>query len=168
MTAVIALLRGVNVGGHNKIKMEVLRALLESLGLKNVQTLIQSGNAVFATKPRDLDQLAKRIEAAIEKTAGFHSEVILRTAGEVRDVIAGNPFAGRKDVEFNKLHVNFRADAAPIGAVKTAGEEIHADGRHLYVYYPNGAGQSKLRLPGTARNWNTVLKLAEMASAAEK
>src|SRR5215471_10775635 len=92
MLAVVALLRGVNLGGHKQIKMDVLRGLCESLGLCNPQTYIQSGNVVFTTKERDFPKLAPRIEAAIEKRAGFRPDVILRTCAEMRDVIARNPF----------------------------------------------------------------------------
>src|SRR5436305_14643944 len=88
MPVMISLLRGVNVGGHNKIKMEALRALYESLGLLDPQTNIQSGNVVFRTEERDVDLLAKRIEAGIERSCGVLPGVIVRTASYLRDVIA--------------------------------------------------------------------------------
>jgi len=96
MPIVISMLRGVNVGGHNKIKMDALRALYESLGLRDPQTYVQSGNVIFRTEERDLVRLARRIENAIERRFGFRPHVIVRTASELRDVIARNPFAPRR------------------------------------------------------------------------
>src|SRR5271169_5370505 len=93
MIVVISMLRGVNVGGHNKIKMDALRTLYESLGLRDPQTFIQSGNVIFRTEEHDLVRLARRIEDAIERRFGFRPNVIVRTASELRDVIARNPFA---------------------------------------------------------------------------
>src|ERR1700730_1781566 len=101
------MLRGVNVGGHNKIKMEALRALYESLGLLDPQTYIQSGNVVFRTEERNLVLLAKRIENGIERSFGFRPGVIVRTASEVRDVIARNPFAARPGIDPSRLLVTF-------------------------------------------------------------
>jgi hypothetical protein len=109
MTAIVSLLRGVNLGGHRKIKMDELRKLYDSLGLQNVQTLLQSGNVVFSTRDKIGAPLAKRIEDAIEHTFGFHSGVILRTSPELRDVIAKNPFAKRPGIEPSKFLVWFLA-----------------------------------------------------------
>src|SRR5260370_37898439 len=98
MTVIISMLRGVNVGGHNKIKMEALRALYESLRLRDAQTYVQSGNVIFRTDERDVSRLAKRIEDGIERQFGFRPNVILRTAAEVEEVIARNPFAKRRGI----------------------------------------------------------------------
>jgi uncharacterized protein (DUF1697 family) len=181
MQVVIALLRGVNVGGHHQIKMEVLRALCESLGLCNPQTYVQSGNVVFSTKERDLVKLARRIEAAIEMEVGFRPDVILRTTDEIRGVITRNPFTKRKGIEPGKLVVTFLA-GEPASSVrqqllgiKGRAEEVHLHGREMYVYFPDGMGRSKLvpvlarilKNTGTARNWNTVNKLLDMAKKIE-
>ena len=107
MPVVISMLRGVNVGGHNKIKMDALRDLYESLGLRNPQTYVQSGNVVFRTDAADLTGLPKRIEEAIEKSFGFRPGVILRTTSDLREMMAKNPFAKRRDVEASKLLVTF-------------------------------------------------------------
>ena len=177
MTAMICLLRGVNVGGHNQIKMDVLRALCESLGLHSAQTYIQSGNVVFRTKERNAAKLAAQIECAIEKKHGFRPDVVLRTASEMRDVIARNPFSERKGIEPNKLAVMFLArESEPnvqdaVRKIKPEVEELHLLGRELYIYFPDGMGRSKLvpllaralKNSGTGRNWNTVVKLLEMA-----
>jgi uncharacterized protein (DUF1697 family) len=181
MTTVIALLRGVNVGGHNMIKMDVLRALCESLGHCDVQTYVQSGNIVFRTKERDVAKVAQKIEDAIEKKHGFRPDVILRTMAEMRAVVAKNPFAQRKDIEPGKLIVTFLADEPnsetkkAVLALKPNPEEIRANGRELYVYFPDGSGRSKLvpvlakvmKNKGTGRNWTTVSTLLEMAEKLE-
>jgi uncharacterized protein (DUF1697 family) len=178
MTVVISMLRGVNVGGHNKIKMDALRTLYESLDLVNPRTHIQSGNVIFAIKNKNMDGLAARIAGAIEKSFSVRCEVILRTAAELQDVIARNPFATRSGVPPNKLVVDFLAsDPGPeardrIRKLQGGPEELHLDGRELYIYFPDGQGRSKLpssaidkalKVPATARNWNTVTKLLELA-----
>jgi uncharacterized protein (DUF1697 family) len=181
MTALICLLRGVNVGGHNMIKMDALRTLCESLGHRNVQTYVQSGNVVFQTDERDSAKMAAKIESAIEKKHGFRPDVVLRTAGEMRSVVAKNPFAKRKGIEPAKLAVMFLA-SEPVAEIQDAVRKIKPDveelfmiGRELYIYFPSGQGRSKLvpvlakvlKDSGTARNWNTVMKLLEMAEKLE-
>jgi uncharacterized protein (DUF1697 family) len=182
MPVIISMLRGINVGGHNRIKMDALRALYESLGLRNPQTYVQSGNVVFRTDKRDLAALAKRIEDAIERGFGFRPSVILRTTSELRDAIARNPFAKRSGIEPNKLLVNFLASdpgaeaRKKVLSLKTEPEELRMHGRELYIYFPNGMARPKmswavlertLKVPGTGRNWNSVTKLLEMAEALE-
>jgi uncharacterized protein (DUF1697 family) len=176
------MLRGVNVGGHNLIKMDALRSCYEGLKLRDPQSYVQSGNVIFAAKPKDLARLAGRIEQAIEKTFGFRPDVILRTAKEMRDVIKRNPFAGRPEIEPGKLVVTFLpADPGEeacqtVRMIKTDPDELRIDGRELYIYFPNGMGKSKLpwktiekalKMRGTGRNWNSVLKMTEMAEKLE-
>jgi len=108
MTVAISLLRAINVGGNNLIRMEALRTAHEALGLADVQTYVQSGNVVFRTKLRDVAGLGRRIEDSIEQSHGFRPGVIVRTADEMRDAIARNPFEGRKGMEPAKLQVVFR------------------------------------------------------------
>jgi uncharacterized protein (DUF1697 family) len=182
MAVVISLLRGVNVGGHNKIKMEALRALYESLKLRDPQSYVQSGNVVFRTKERDLAKLKRKIENGIERNFGFRPAVILRTSSELRDVIARNPFATRRGIDPRKLVVTFLAgDPGPqardqVLGIKTEPEELRADGREVYIYFPNGmarpklswaAIEKKLKISGTGRNWNSVNKLLEIAERLE-
>jgi len=177
MQAIIAMLRGVNVGPHNRLRMEALRALYGSLELRNAQTYVQSGNVVFTANERNLGALAQRIDDAFEKTFGFRAAVFLRTAAEMRAVIAKNPFAKRKDVQPNKLLVMFLAEALSpeeqkqVEAIKVGPEEIKPYPREVYIYYPDGMGRSKLapamgrvlKKAGTMRNWNSVTELLEMA-----
>lgn len=182
MSVVISMLRGVNLASHNRMKMETLRAVYESLGLHGAQTHIQSGNVVFKTEKRDLISLAKTIENGIEKTFGFRPPVILRTTAELRDVIARNPFASRSGIDPSRLLITFlvsepEAEArAKVLAYEAAPEELSIDGRELYIYYPNGMARPKLswpliektlRVSGTGRNWNTVTKLLEIAEKLE-
>ncbi len=182
MTVIISMLRGVNVGGHNKIKMDALRALYTSLKLRDAQTYVQSGNVIFRTDERDIARLTKRIEDGIERKFGFRPDVILRTAAEMRDVVARNPFAKRRGIEPGKLLVTFLASDPPaevrekVRQIKCDPEELRIEGRELYIYFPNGMGRSKLSTaklektmstPGTGRNWNSVTKMLEMAEKLE-
>jgi uncharacterized protein (DUF1697 family) len=182
MTVVISMLRGVNVGGHNKIKMDALRELYQSLKLPDAQTYVQSGNVIFRTDERDPTLLSKRIQNGIERKFGFRPDVIVRTASELKDVIARNPFAKRRGIESSKLLVLFLASDPGAEArekvllIKCDPEELRIDGRELYIYFPNGTGRSKLSLaglektlktPGTGRNWNSVTKMLEIAEKLE-
>ena len=110
MPAIISMLRGVNVGGHNKIKMDALRALYESLKLKSPQTYVQSGNVVFFSRAENLAPLSQRIQDAIERNFGFRPDVVLRTSAELRNVIAKNPFAGRHGID----PANFSSRFSPL------------------------------------------------------
>src|SRR5689334_3984610 len=150
MPTMISLLRGVNLGGHHKIKMDELRALYQFLKLRDPQTYVQSGNVIFRTEEKDQARLSKRIEQAIEKKFGFHSDVILRRESELREVVAQNPFAGRSGIELNKLTVTFFAEdlsketCAEILRIKCNPEEIKLRRRELYIYFADGIGRSKL------------------------
>lgn len=182
MPVVVSMLRGVNVGGRNLIKMEALRTLYESLGLLDVQTYVQSGNVVFRTTERNLAPLARRIEDGIERGFAFRAGTVLRTASDLRDAVAKNPFATRQGIDPAKLLVTFLHAAPDTGsrgnalAIKTFPEELRIDGREVYIYFPNGMARPKMSWPriekalktwGTGRNWNTVTKLLEMAEALE-
>ena len=178
----VAMLRGVNVGGHQKIGMAALRDLCTSLGLRDVQTYIQSGNLVFREDGEDPVAIARKLEKAIEGGFGFRPAVIVRTASELRKVVAKNPFAGRPGVEPNRLLVVFM-DSAPTKQARDLllglpcePEELHIHGRELYIYYPHGMAHPKIPLvrmektlqcASTGRNWNTVNKLLAMAEVLE-
>jgi uncharacterized protein (DUF1697 family) len=182
MTVVISMLRGINLGSHNRVKMDALRALYASLKLLDPQTYIQSGNVIFQTKEQDLARLAKRIGNGIEQSFGFRSDVVVRTASELRSAIARNPFAARAGLDPSKLLVTFLAsDPGPearerLLRIKADPEELRIDGRELYTYYPNGIGRSRLQMAvieralkvsGTGRNWTSVTKMLEMAEKLE-
>jgi len=181
MPVYICLLRGVNVTGYNKIKMEELRALCTKLKFKGAQTFIQSGNVIFRCSETNETALAKKIGEAIEKKFGFRPEVMLRTADEMRAVIAANPFKKRKDVPPDRMLVHF-LPSNPAEEVRTKLndtekiEEVHFKGREIYIYFPNGIGRSDLRSvldrtlkkTATARNFNSVTTMLEMAEALEQ
>lgn len=178
----VAMLRGVNVGGHQKMSMAALRTLCTSLGLRDVQTYIQSGNLVFREEGEDPATVARRLEKAIEAGFGFRPAVVVRTASELRKVIAKNPFAGRAGIEPNHLLVVFM-DRAPtkeareqLLSLPCEPEELRINGRELYIHYPQGMAHPKIPLvkmektlqcASTGRNWNTVNKLLTMAEEVE-
>ncbi len=113
MNVMICLLRGVNLAGHKKVPMEVLRNLCTALKHCDVQTYVQSGNVVFRTREQDALVVAKKLEKAIEKQFGFRSDVFVRTPSELKDVIARNPFAKRSGIEPGKLLVTFLPQSLP-------------------------------------------------------
>jgi uncharacterized protein (DUF1697 family) len=182
MPVLISMLRGVNLGAHNRIKMDALRGLYESLKLEDPRTYVQSGNVIFRSKEKNQAQLEKKIQDAIEKKFGFRPEVILRTTDELRKAIAASPFAKRTELEPGKILVTFLAgepgpDAhANLARLKEHPEELHLKGREMYIYFPDGAGKSKLpwsqverllKVTGTARNWNSVTNMLAMAEEME-
>ena len=174
----VSLLRAINVGCRNRIPMDALRKLHESLGLRDVRTYVNSGNVVFGADAREAARIAGTLEDAIERHFGFRTNVIVRTAAEMKSVAAANPFAGRRDVEPNRLLVLFlagepaRADCEELRRIECAPEEVRSGKREIYIYYANGLAkpglpwmkvEKILKTPGTGRNWNTVTKLVEMA-----
>lgn len=171
----ISLLRGVNVGGNKKIRMADLKALYESLGFAGVVTYVQSGNVIFHAASADSAELIARIEAAIGERFGFDVTVLLRSADDLRRILDSNPFPGADPA---KLHVLFLAAVPDSAAVATLhvpvadGEEWLLAGQEIYLRYPNGSGRSKmtgafferaLGVAASARNWNTVNALYELA-----
>ncbi len=180
MTTYIGLLRAVNVAGHNPVSMGDLRDLLARLGLGDARTLLQSGNVVFRSREIRATGLERLLEAGAAEHLGLDTDFFVRSAGEWRSAVDRNPFpdAARHDPARLALVVLKRAPAAPAVEALAAGikgrERLRADGRHLYVVYPDGMGRSRLNASaieralgarGTARNWNTVLKLAALAGA---
>jgi uncharacterized protein (DUF1697 family) len=167
MQAFIALLRAVNVGGTGRLPMTELKAICEAAGFKSVRTYIASGNVVFKSSKSEA-QVKALLEKALAAFAGKPVGVLVRTAAEMAAVLAGNPFP---ELPANLTHACFLDGAPPADTLKTIagrnGEELRLGSREVYIYYPDGAGQSKLRIPAaktaTARNMNTVAKLAEMA-----
>jgi len=178
MTSYVALLRGINVGGNKMVAMAELREMIESLGFVDVKTLLQSGNAVFRGPAKPPAALEARLEAAMTKHFGFSCDYHVRTGAEMRGVIEANPLksaAAKNPSYFTVTFYRAQLDRAAIKAAQAAiaGPEIlRADGSHLYMYWPEGQGRSKagivvakaLKVQGTARNWNTVLKLAALTA----
>ena len=166
------------MGGHNKLPMKALKALLEELSLANVQTYIQSGNVVFQSERTDLPALAHEIGAAINAHHGFEPQIMLLSLAELETAVAHNPFPAT-DEQHKTLHFFFLASAPPdpdlasLEAVKTDTEEFTLIGAVFYLHAPDGFGRSKLaakveramRVAATARNWRTVSTLLEMGTA---
>lgn len=169
MPVYVALLRAVNVGGTSTLPMSELKTICEGLGFADVQTYIQSGNVLFRSNLAE-GEVRRRLEEALAARMGKAPGVILRSRRELETVLAEAPFP---DAKPNFLLVTFLPEPPAAGAldklVAPDGEEVQIHGREIYIHYPNGSGRSKLKLPalkpGTARNLNTVCKLAEMAAA---
>ena len=177
MPIYIAMLRGINVGGHNRIKMDQLRTSLEALGLQQVKTYIQSGNAVFKSATISPAALARKIEKQIVGQFGFAVSVISRTADEIKKTIANNPFLNNSSINREKLHVAFLSEApAPLALKKLteltlAPDQSRCLGKEVYFYFPNGVSGSSLwkhpldrvlSVEATTRNWKTVNTLHQM------
>jgi uncharacterized protein (DUF1697 family) len=174
----VALLRAVNLGAHNKIRMADLAALVAGLGFENVQTLLQSGNVVFAGGSKTTTAIEQMLERAAVSERGLETDFFVRTAKEWQAIVDANPFPREaKDDPSHLVAVLLKGEvsAASLTALQKAiagREVVRAQGRCAYVVYPDGIGRSKvtsallekkLGTRGTARNWNTVLKLAALA-----
>jgi uncharacterized protein (DUF1697 family) len=182
MPVFIAFIRGINVGGRNMLKMDALRALCADLGYLNVQTLLQSGNVVFRSSRKDANRVAVELRSAIRESTGLDVRVMVRTPEQLQSIIDANPFPEHAERDPSHLLVTFLGEE-PAAAAKTAlrdacssaaADSVHLGTKELYAYYENGMIESKLsKVPiekklgvaGTARNWNTVTKLLELAEA---
>jgi uncharacterized protein (DUF1697 family) len=177
----VALLRGINVGGHNRVPMPELRTLMAGLGHADVATYIQSGNAVFTSKEKDTTKLADQLEQAIADQLSVNCGVVVITKDELQRVIDDNPFPGEDNPK--ALHAVFRraeltadeqakvAQAAEKAKAKGCQDEAVIVGRTMFLHTPDGLGRSELSAQlartaasktGTARNWATVHKLRSM------
>lgn len=173
MTTYVALLRGINVGGHNKIKMADLKQMLEQMGLARVKTYIQSGNVLFDSED-SAETLEHKLEDAIHKTFGFSISVMLRTSTEWQQIVAACPFPFDTLAEGESIHLLLLKDAptpeaiANLPDVPPCNDEIHITGREIYLYLRQSILDSPLPKkvqklgPNTARNWKTILKLHSM------
>ena len=182
MTRYICLLRGVNLGGNNMIAMADLKAHLAKKGYRDVQTVLQSGNVILSAPTKSAAVLESQLEAEIEKRFKLTLDLHVRTGDEWRTLVERNPFpaeAQQNPSAFMVTCYKKPLDRAAIKALRDGiaalkGRELlHADGRHLYMFFPDGYGPSKSRplverkLPkGTTRNWYTVLKLGALCSGA--
>ena len=182
MTAFAALLRGINVGGHNKVPMPKLRSIIGAIGLEDAETHIQSGNVVFNSVLTDTARLAQMIEVALGEELGFAVPVVVRSTRELAAITDRNPFVQR-GADAAVLSVGFlaripeQARLEMLAAdrladpVTTGGDEFSVAGQEVFLYHPAGYGKSKLtnaffdRRLGTmmtVRNWRTFLTLVEM------
>jgi uncharacterized protein (DUF1697 family) len=175
MTAMVALLRGINVGGKGKLPMAQLREMVEGCGFTDVSTYIQSGNVVFRSPDADTDAAAAAVAAAVAAGSDVTTTVVVRTAGELASVVADNPFLARGE-DPAQLHVVFLGpdDEPPLpdDPSALAPDEAVPVGSEVHLFLPNGAGRSKLAAKvgrvGTTRNWRTTLTLLDMARALDE
>ncbi|MCP3820847.1 DUF1697 domain-containing protein [Streptomyces sp. A3M-1-3] len=180
MTTYVALLRGINVGGHRKVPMADLRTLVAELGHGDVRTYLQSGNAVFSSPSDNPDALTTELEKAIEAHFGFTVSCLVRSGTYLRAVADACPF--RTDtLEGKQLHATFLSEQAgperfaSLDPAAFLPEEFRLGDRVIYLHTPGGLGRSKLAealarpallkgIDATTRNWNTVVKLGEMSA----
>jgi len=172
----IVLLRGINVGGKNRLPMKELVSLLGDLGARNVRTYIQSGQAVFESGEEAPADLAASIREGIAERHGFEPHVLVLETQNLERAIAANPFPEADD-DPKSVHLGFldsvpdQPDIEGLDALKKASERFRLDGRVFYLHAPEGVGRSKLAakaerllgVPMTDRNWRTVRRLQEMA-----
>jgi len=168
MTKYVALLRAVNVGGTGKLPMTALKSMCDGAGFLNARTYIASGNVVFESKFSEAAVKAK-LEKCLASYAGKPVEVMVRTGPEMAAVLAANPFKSRAPNQTVAIFLDERSPKDTLKTITGQGEEEVALGtREIYVHYGEGMGHSKLKIPaaqrGTARNMNTIAKLAEWAS----
>jgi uncharacterized protein (DUF1697 family) len=175
----IALLRGVNVNGKNKLPMQALAAELGAIGLSDVKTYIQSGNVVFRGPNKKATSIAAEIGAAIKRKFGFEPQVIAIDGKDLATAAAANPFPeSTVEMDGRTLHLFFLGKAPPridhdrVEAIRRQSERWQIKGEVLYLHAPEGFGDSKLAtqfekilgVPATARNWRTVSALLELAT----
>ena len=169
-TVFVALLRAVNVGGTGKLPMTELCELCTTIGFAEVKTYIQTGNVVFKTT-QTADKARVALERSLAQHLGKPVDVIIRDAAELRRVLDDNPFSKHEPAKVIVLFcANPVAKDFAKGVIAPGGEQVVAGRHEIYIYYPDGMGRSKLKLPksigvATARNVNTVAKLASMAEA---
>lgn len=179
----ISLLRGINVSGQKKIRMDELRSLYESLGLGNVQSYLQSGNVVFESKSGDEASLSRQIEAQIEQFYGYSVPVLLREPFDFKRIITGNEFIQDRSEDPARLYVTFLyreptgQELSNLDNPGIAGEKFIVGEKEIYLFCPNGYGttklsnnffEKKLNIPATTRNWNTVNALYNLATGSSE
>ena len=174
MGTYVALLRGINVGGHRTVAMSDLRDLFDDLGFTGVKTLLQSGNIIFDARRRSTTRLEDLLEKETAKQFGLATNYLVRSATEFKKIVSDNPFAGEAKSDPSHLVVMFLKQSPRAGSLDELRASLHepeslrCKGKQLYIVYSKGIGRSKLtgtllerklRTVGTARNWNTILKL---------
>lgn len=180
MSVRICLLRGVNMAGHNKIRMTDLEKMFRDLEFHDAETFIQSGNIIFTANDKiGIADLTAKIESEIKTKFGFEISALLRSTGEIERVISGNPFVTLKDFDPARSAVVFlneepvKKNLEKLTNVNYPPDKFEVIGREIFIYCPNGFGRTKLYtnffekklgVTGTARNWNTVNTILDLAS----
>jgi len=179
MNNYIALLRGINVSGHNKIKMTDLKQLFLNLGFQNIKTYIQSGNVLFHSDEKDISYLEKNIKSAIKKNFDYDIKVLVITKKIIQSAFTSNPFLKNKTPDITKLCVTFLSEnptadgLLQLEEVASKGEdEFKLKDNFLYLHCPtsfaktkltNNLIERKLKVNATSRNWKTITKLFELS-----
>jgi uncharacterized protein (DUF1697 family) len=178
MAIYISILRGINVSGHKMIKMDALKNMYGELKFKDIQTYIQSGNVIFRHTASPVSGLEQKIKKKILDSFGFDVPVLVREVEEIRKVLKNNPFVNKRNEDVSKLHVTFlseepsRENLAKAQAVSSAPDEFVVQGRTVYLFCPNGYGntklnntffETKLKVTATTRNWKTTCELLNIA-----
>jgi uncharacterized protein (DUF1697 family) len=173
----LAMLRGINVSGHNMIKMDALKSMLENCGFQNIETYIQSGNVFLDSEDENANSVGFTIKQEIVKQFGYDVPVIVLSKADLEKCLTNNPFFKEKNVDTKKLYVAFiskELNASALNDLKTSQfkpDEAFIDGNRIYMKLETGAGntkltqkyiEKKLNVTATSRNWNTVNKLIEM------
>ncbi len=169
LTGYVALLRAVNVGGTGKLPMTALAQMCEAVGFEKVKTYIASGNVVFECEGSE-EEVRSAMEGQLHEFAGKSVGVIVRTAAEIADTLARNPFVNMPGNRVMALFVDGALPVDPLdGVTGIKNQQVRLGKRELFVLYPDGMANTRLRIPsekhGTARNMNAVAKLVEMAAA---
>lgn len=177
MTTHLALLRGINVSGHNMIKMEVLKTTLEAIGFKNIQTYIQTGNVFVDTEEENPAKVGFMIKQEIFKALGHEVPVVVVAKSDLKACLTNNTFLKEKEIDFKKLYVALvsmelnrdRINDLKMSQVKP--DEAQIDANRIFIKYAAGAGKTrfdqkyiekKLNVIATIRNWNTITQLLKI------
>ena len=178
MKTYISMLRGINISGHRMIRMDDLKALYAAMGFQNIVTYIQSGNVIFKLHAGNVPELEKKIADGIREKFGFDVPVIIKEMEELRHIIEANPFLIEPARETSKIYLTFLSTVPErklyekIGEGQNYEEEYQLVGKTIFIYCPNGYGntklstnflESKLKLTATSRNWRTTLELLQIA-----
>jgi uncharacterized protein (DUF1697 family) len=174
----ISILRGINVGGARKLKMDALAGMYSELGFTGIRTYIQSGNVIFHTEPAIQEELASKIAARISVTFNFNVPVIVLDVQALRKVVENNPFTGDPSRDESFMYVTFLSEVptlenrASLEGINFPGEEFVLSGHSVYLFCPNGYGntklnngffEKKLKVDATTRNWKTTLELLKLS-----
>jgi uncharacterized protein (DUF1697 family) len=179
METYVSMLRGINVSGHNMIKMDALKSLYESMGLRDVKAYIQSGNVVFRCGSKNSLSVGRSISEAIEQSFGFSVPVVIRRPADLTRIISKSPFAGRKGIDQTRLYVTFlNSIPSPVlvkklpSAAAKSKDEFRLIGTEVHLHCPNGFGKTllsnaffekHLNVEATTRNWKTTQTLLTLS-----
>jgi uncharacterized protein (DUF1697 family) len=180
MTIYIALLRGINVSGQKVIKMDALKGIFESMQYQNVKTYIQSGNVIFQADEDQYNQLVKEIEDKLLRELGYEVTVIIRTLGELKEIINQNPYHVSELKQDEKIYISFLSEKPTDEAVEVLQsfqndiDDFRVQGREVYLLCRKGYGKTlfsnqfiekKLGVNATTRNWNSVNKITAIGNS---